>query len=181
MTAKGYALTAGGSLLLLAASFVAGRYTAPTKTVETVKTVETKVVDQDAIAKAVAFAQAEWKRDVQVKTTVRTIYKDGKPSERIVYRDRESQASGSSTVTASTTAETKTHEATTATTEKSKTVETARASWAVQAHAGWGAVSTTPDQYGGEIQFRLLGPVWAGVGADKTDKVRPTASLRMEF
>ena len=176
MTVKEYAIAGGAGIVLFAAGGVVGRYSLPAKTVETVKTVETKVVDQDAIAKAVAFAQSEWKRDV--KTTTRVIYRDGKPVERIVYRDASS--AGSSSSGASSSSEVATHVEETKQTETKKVTES-RASWAIEAHGAWGSASPYPDQYGGQVQFRLLGPVWIGVGAEKTDKVRPSASVRMEF
>lgn len=163
-------IVAGAAAAALVAGGLVGRYTGPTKvetrTVETTRTVEVerKVVDEEAVTKAVAEARATWQRDRQDRTVTRTVYVEGKVSERIVYRDVESHAGGSSsTATASARTDTAHVDATrtTDTERKAEVVtvrETIRPSWRVAAQLRpAGAVFA-----GVEVSRRILGPAWLG-------------------
>ena len=82
------ALVAGGT------GYGAGRFAAPTK-VETREVVrEVQVVDEKVVEARIASARSEWERNVQDHTRVVTRYVEGKPVEKIVYVDRETQATG---------------------------------------------------------------------------------------
>jgi hypothetical protein len=94
------------AIVLLAVSFTAGRYLAPTKTV----TVEKKVVDETAIQAAIAVAKAEWQKTIQDHTRIVTVYKDGKVIEKTVYKDVDTAASGTSNNTSNSASQTEKHE-----------------------------------------------------------------------
>jgi hypothetical protein len=67
---------------------------APTKTLETERVVERKVVDEVEMARRLETAKVEWERNVVDHTRVETRYVEGKPSVRIEYRDRDTTSSG---------------------------------------------------------------------------------------
>jgi hypothetical protein len=170
---------AGSTVAALVAGGLAGRYLSPTKvetrTVETVKTVEVerKTIDQEAVTKAVAEARASWQRDRQDHTVTRTVYVEGKVSERIVYRDVDTHAAGSSSTASATTAtDTRREDATrTAESERKAEVitirETIRPDWRLEAQLRpAGAVFA-----GASVSRRVLGPAWIGVWG------RPEGSL----
>ena len=140
---------------------VAGRYTAP------VRTVETRVENTEAIIQAVAQARREWERDV--KTVTKTVYREGKPVERIVYRDSHAAGttSGATSVTSTSSIESR----------SMTVVDPARPRWAIQ-----GAVAPLdPSRFAVEGQIRVLGPIWLGAGVQKSDSLRPTLSARLEW
>jgi hypothetical protein len=174
----------------LIAGGLAGRYLSPTKvetrTLETVKTVavERRVVDQEAVTRAVAEARASWQRDRQDRTVTRTVYVEGKVSERIVYRDVDTHAAGSSsTASAATTTDTR-HEDATRTAEserKAETVtvrETIRPDWRLEAQLRpSGAVFA-----GASVSRRILGPAWLGAwGRPEGDLGTYGLSVGVEF
>lgn len=185
MTPRSYAIAAGGVLFLLVAAFGAGRYTAPVKIEirETVKTETRTVTDDAAVSKAVATAHSEWQRSLEDHSTIKTVYVAGKVSERIVYRDVESHAAGGASSGSTTTVTVEHHQdaATVQTVEKVKIVESARPAWAIEAHGAWGSLQPYPEAYAGEVQRRILGPLWVGAGIEHSDKWRPMLSARMEF
>lgn len=163
-------LTAGVGAAALVLGGLVGRYSGPTRVetraVEVVKTVEVerKVIDQEAVSKAVAEAQASWQRDREDHTITRTVYIEGKVSERIVYRDVDTHAAGSSATASTTTATGTSHTDATRTadterkTETVKVVETIRPGWRLEAqlHPA-GAVFA-----GASVSRRILGPAWLG-------------------
>ena len=80
--------------MLAAASYGAGRYTAPTKIEERERIVERIVTDEKAVSKAVSDARSIWEREVKDNTRIVTRYLDGKVIERVEYRDRDTTSSG---------------------------------------------------------------------------------------
>jgi hypothetical protein len=162
-------IIAGAAALALAAAFAAGRYAAPTKVVER------SVLDETLVARAVANARAEWQRSITDKTVRRTIYRDGKPVERIVYVDREINSSGSSASSLATQTTASLHLAT------EKITTNARPGWRAGVTAAWspGRLSLEPSRYTAEIDRRLFGTVWVGarLSTDKTAGL----SLALEF
>ena len=172
-------ITGGAVAVALVLGGIGGRYLSPTKVetraVEKVKTVEVekRVVDEQAVVKAVADAKASWQRDREDHTVTRTVYVEGKVSERVVYRDVDTHAAGASSAASATTAKDSVHADTTRTAEtdrKTETVtvrETVRPDWraSVQLRPS-GAVFD-----GAEVSRRILGPVWIGAWG------RPEGSL----
>jgi hypothetical protein len=180
VTTRGYLIAAGAGLLALVAAFLGGRFSAPVRTVEREKVVEKSVRDEHAISQAVAEAQAAWNRSVADHTVTRTIYKEGKPVERVVYVNRETQSAGSSQVTSTVYVDRVVHEVTTQTVTETKIEEGARPGWRGAFSAGWGPDLTAhPSTYGGELSRRLIGPVWVGVWG-RTDKTGGV-SLALEW
>lgn len=167
---RSWPIVAGASAAALLAGGLAGRYLAPTKvetrTVETVKTVEVerKVTDESAVTKAVAEARATWERDRQDHTVVRTVYVEGKISERIVYRDVDTHAGGSTSTDRTTTTTDTSHTDATRTAEtdrKTETVtvrETVRPDWRLAAQLRPAGTVFA----GAEVSRRILGPAWLG-------------------
>lgn len=149
------------ALAAAALGWAVGRHTAPERVTET------RVENTEAIAQAVSQARRKWMRDV--KTTTKTVYVEGKPVERIVYRDSHAGGAeeGSSLgVWAGASAA-----------ATSKTVEPRRAGWAIQAAVD----PLDPRRVGAEAQIRVFGPIWLGAGMQRTDKIRPAVSARVEF
>ncbi len=150
-----------GALLAVVAAFVAGRYTAPAR-------VETRtVIDEAAVSRAVAAARAEWTRNVEDHTITRTVYRDGKVTERIVYVDREVQAGGSAGASSTTT----TAAGSTAASSAARPVAMPpgwraglAASWDLRERPAW------PERWGLEADRRIVGPLWIGLRADTTGR-----------
>jgi len=181
-------VTGAAALAALVIAFVAGRYSAPVKVTEREKVIERTVRDEAAIASAVASARASWQRDVQDHTITRTIYREGKPVERIVYVDRDTHSGGSSEATSSSQLQVTAHEEAQRTTEREKITESGRPGWSVGVGGLWnpGRLSARPERYDLELGRRLFGTVWiaARVEADGvTDlkRARVGAALRLEF
>lgn len=151
-------LIAGGSLVALAAAFLAGRYATPAKVVERVK-VETKTV-----------TVTEWKdrlveKRVQgpVREVEHIVEKPG--AERVITRWTERGPVTTDTTTDSSgSSATKTD----AKTDASRIV-TAQPSWRIEGQAGWSRLSPAPDLYGLGVSRRIAGTVWLGAWA-RTDK-----------
>lgn len=169
-----------GALVACVLSFLGGRFTGPTKIVEKEKVVEKTVRDESAIAKAVADAKAQWSKEVQDHTVTRTIYKEGKIVEKVVFVDRNTKSE--STTETHATEETKivTHEEVAKTVEKEKIVENARPRLRL--------ALSLPLRYpldlkaiAPEFDVRLLGTVWLGARYVHTDKTPLRLSLGVEF
>lgn len=163
-------IVAGSVLGALVIGGLVGRYTGPTKvetrTVETVKTVEVerKVTDTEAVMKAVAEARASWERDRQDHTVVRTVYVEGKISERIVYRDVDTHAGGSTSTASATASADTSHTDATRTAETDRHAETVTVRETIR--PDWRAsVQLRPTGVvfaGAEVSRRILGPAWLG-------------------
>lgn len=156
-----------GAVALVLAAFLIGRRTAPAR-------VEVRtVVDETAVTRAVEAARAEWSRDVEDHTVTRTIYREGKPTERIVYVDREVHSGGASTSTTTATSST-------ASTSRSEVVPAlAPAGWRAGLTGTWDlrAPAQRPDRWGLEADRRLFGPVWIGVRADTSRRAGLAVSV----
>jgi len=166
VTRRFYAEVAVGALLALAAAFYAGRFSAPVKTVETVK-VETKTV-----------TVTEWKDRIVEKRVagpvrVRTITIEKPGGERVVERvvergpvttdtttDHAGQSSGTTASNAATV----------------RLSETGRPGWRAAVSAAWspGRLSLEPARYTAEVDRRLFGTIWLGLRAS-TDKTAGVA------
>jgi hypothetical protein len=182
MTIKQWGIVSAAAILALAVSYTAGRFTAPAKVVEKEKVVEVrkdvKVVDQEAIAAAVASAQAEWKKNESVRTVTKVIYKDGKVVEKIVYRDKETQDSGSSSSSSASSSTVASHSSdtseSTVTKTKEKTTEykTDRYHLSVAAFTKWDHFPTSFGdlKYEGRGEIRILGGLWGGIATIPQDK-----------
>jgi hypothetical protein len=152
-------------------SFSAGRWSAPTKTIERERIVkeQVKVRDELAISEAVSKAQAEWKQNEKVKTIEKTVYKEGQIVEKIVYVDRDSSSSGTNTI--STTNVNAVHNVDVVIdrveVEKEKIVTVEQPRWRVGASAAlqWDKLSLTPADLTYEVrgEVRVIGGLWAGV------------------
>jgi DNA-binding winged helix-turn-helix (wHTH) protein len=175
MTIKQWAAIAIGAVLALGVAFTAGRYSTPAKVIERERIVtvekEVKVVDQQAIASAVAQAKADWKKDEKVRTITKTVYKEGQIVEKIVYKDRETQEGGSSssssaTASSNTSTSTTTSETTTVKDKEKITVaQTDRWRLSLSAATKWDSLPTSFGDltYEGRAELRLVGGLWAGV------------------
>lgn len=174
---KRYALIGVGAIAALVLAFLAGRRTAPVRVEERVK-IETKtVVDQEAVARALTEAKAEWERSTKTRTTTRIVYRDGKPIEKVVYVDRDVLQTATIGIKESSETETKTHGETISTTTQDKVTTFARPTWRLAAQAGWSfdAKALRPSIFGGELSRQVLGPLWLGAWA-RTDS---TAGLSL--
>lgn len=162
MTARRWFIAAAVGLLLLAASFGAGRYTAPVRTVEKTVTVERHVRSETkAETHAAAASQAtaatervvwrtrtivlpdgtrettrEGERGASSTTDTRTAVNDTKVETRIEYRDRIEW--------------------------REKTVDARRPDWHAGALVGVRGLSLRP-QFGGVIERRVLGSASVGL------------------
>jgi lactam utilization protein B len=175
-----YLYEAGAVLAALVVGTVGGRFSAPIKTVEKTITIEKTVRDEEAIARAVADARAQWSKEVQDHTVTRTIYKEGKIVEKVVFVDRDTRSEGSKTTTSEVDTKITTHEEATKTVEKEKVTETGRPRLAVGA--------SLPPRYpvslkavAPELDVRLLGSVWLGARYVHTDETPFRVALRFEF
>lgn len=171
---------AAGALGVCVLAFLGGRFSAPVKTVEKEKVVEKTVRDEDAIARAVANAKAQWAKEVQDHTVTRTIYKEGKIVEKVVFVDRDTKSSGSSEKTSEVASITATHEQTERIVKKEKITEGARPRLRL-------ALSLPPrypvdfKAIAPELDVRLLGTIWLGARYVHTDKTPLRLALGVEF
>lgn len=158
---------AGGALLALVAAYIAGRYSAPTKVVETVR-VETQIQ-----------TVTEWRDRIvyRDRTKVRTVVVERKApdgsSETVTTTTQDNDIAGGSESTGST------DTAVAQTSEAKRVTETGRPGWRASVAAGWspGALSLSPEVYEGRLERRLIGTLWLGAWA-RTDK---TAGLSVGF
>jgi hypothetical protein len=167
MTTKQIGIAIAAGLVALGLAFSAGRFSAPTKTIETEKIVEKKVVDQKAIADAVAVAQSEWKKNEKVNTTTKTVYKDGKISEKYVFFNKELNSSGNSLKLDTMHSDNSTLTSSETTTEKKKVTISEQPRWQVGMNANlkWNDLNLTPSAiiWEGHAQVRVIGGLWAGL------------------
>ena len=170
----------GGVLTALVLAFLGGRFSGPVKVTERVITIEKTIRDEEAITKAVAEARAAWDKQVKDHTITRTLYREGKVVERIVYMDRETTSSGSSSTASTTDLSVKAHEATETATLKEKITERARPRFKL-------ALAAPPSgpldlrAISGEADVRVLGTIWAGVRYTHTDKTPLRLAVGVEF
>lgn len=158
---------AGGSILLLVAAFVAGRYSAPVKVEERVK-VETKTETKTEWKDRIVYVEAK-------RSKVRTEETRKPTGEVVIVKTEETETdtrqarefAGLSLGNFSTQL------------DQSKVTETARPGWRVGVTAGWSDLSLKPDLYGLELSRRVAGTVWAGLWA-RTDRTGGI-SLALEF
>jgi hypothetical protein len=160
-----------GGVVALVVAFVGGRYSAPVKTVETVK-IETKVV-----------TVTEWKDRVvekrvegPVREVERIVEKPG--AERVVTRWIErGPVSVDTTTDASGSASTQAHTSS----QASRVTTAGRPGWRAAMAAAWspGRPSLEPERYTVEVDRRLFGTLWLGVRAS-TDKTAGVA-LALEW
>ena len=175
VTLSARAITIAGlaALGVAVAAYFVGRSRAPVRVEE--RTREVKVIDQEAIQRAVTEAHAEWSRSENVRTVTRIVYRDGKPVEKVIYRDREVAAAGRVESSSAQDTRVTTH----ARDERETETVTvyARPSWRVAGQLGWelGAPSLRPQVFGGEVSRQIVGPVWLGLWA-RTDS---TAGLSL--
>lgn len=166
MTRLRIALGAGVIVAILGA-FLAGRYSSrPRVEVRT-------VVDESAVSRAVELARAEWTRDAEDHTVTRTIYREGRPVERIVYVDREVHSGGTSTTSATTSTAT-------ASTSSSAVVPVAPPpGWRAGLAASWDprALRARPGLWGAEVDRRIVGGLWVGARADSDRRAGLALSL----
>jgi len=161
-----WAVASGATCCL--AGYGAGRFTTPTK-VETRETVrEVKVVDEHAISVAVASAKAEWQKHVDDHTITKTIYKEGKIAEKIVYVDRDTNSSGNSASTQTVTVEVekKIFIDREVVKEKIVTNDPPRLTLAATIGVGFTAGSISPPAYGLLALGRVWGPLVLGAQAE---------------
>ena len=158
MTLQRWHKEALGGLVIAVVFGLAGRFSGPTKVVTTEKVVTKTVVDQAAVAAAVASAKAQWAKEVKDRTVTKIIYREGKPVEKIVYVGRDTTSGGSSEAATSTTVATQTHQETSQTATETKKEEFARPNYSVGLMAklrlGY------PDTYAAQVDYRLFGPLW---------------------
>ena len=159
------------AVLLLALAFVGGRYSAPVEVRERVT--ERMVMDEAAVASAVASARAEWQRETKTRVLIRTVYKDGKPAERTETRDTDSTASGASSSAAASSSASSAHAE--AQKDSQKVTISGRPGWSVGVGGVWdpGRLDPSPSRVLLSLDRRVLGPVWLGASAS----VRPSSSL----
>lgn len=179
---KRFAVPAVCLLVGAAGGGVAGRYLGPTKTVERVIEKVTYKSDEKAISTAVEAAKVEWEKNSQDHTVTKIIYKDGKPVEKIVYVDREVQASGATVKVVEKVVEVEKKVYVDKIVEKEKIVESYRPWIAVEAT---GAFSLTPAwppvAWSAMGDIRVFGPVWIGAGVWRDSEWRPAVKARLEF
>jgi len=167
MTPKQIGIAIAAGLVALGLSFSAGRFSAPTKTIERERIVEKKVIDQKAIADAVSLAQSEWKKNEKVNTTTKTVYKDGKISEKYVFFNKELNSSGNSLKLDTMHTDNSTLTTSETTKEKEKITIAEQPRWQVGANANlkWDNLNLSPSSliWEGHAQVRVIGGLWAGV------------------
>ena len=158
----------GGACVLAAASFGAGRYMAPTKTLETERVVERQVIDEKYTAAKVAEARTTWEREVVDHTRVVTKYVEGKVIERIEYRDRETASSGGTVTVRTEYVDRIVKVEVEKVVEVTKLVERdcPRVTLAATVGAGFRSGAVSPPAYGVEALGRVLGPLVVGAGAE---------------
>jgi hypothetical protein len=183
------------ALALVVLAFIVGQRSAPVKTVEKEVVVEKVVRDEQAIATAVAAAQAEWQKTVKDRTVIRVVYRDGKPVERIVYVNRDTGEGGSSSSSSSGQVEVTSHQVEERVVEREKVVTSARPGWSVAAGGLWdpGQLSVSqaalePERYDLELARRIVGAFWIAVAAqtdgftlEELERARVGLRLRLEF
>lgn len=142
----------------LALAFAAGRFSTPTKTVETTKTVEVESTASKTEIASLKNELAQTKRHT-VKET-RVVYRDGQRVEVIRKEDTHVDTSTEIRIAETEKADTKTE--TKKATESARAVESKRPDWflapLVAVDVRTGAVA-----YGGLVGRRILGPVSVGV------------------
>lgn len=143
-----YLAYAVGALVLLAGTFAAGRYSAPTKTIDRVEYVEK--VREVRLTTVARSTQIKWRR-VTVSTP------DGTTTQT---EDGQSYENENSTETAKVENDTEAR--------KEKVTENVRAQWSISVTAGL-LLPTQQNSYrlvtptfGAHVQRRILGPVWVG-------------------
>lgn len=170
MTLKSRALMSGGVLLALVAAFLAGKYSAPVKTVERVKVetkVETKIEWRDRIV------EKRVEGPVRIRTVV--IEKEGErrtetTEERApVVVDTSTAKDGGASVESDTKS------------DALRITESARPGWRASVAAGWNpsALRLDPSVYELRLERRLLGTLWLGAWG-RTDRTGGL-SLAMEW
>lgn len=142
------------------AGYAVGRLHSPKSRVETKEVIKT-VVDQKAIEEAVTKAKIQWQATVKTKTKVITKYIEGKPSERIVYVDRDAASSGSSDSTTDSKKTTDTHTDTTKQTTQvtERIYQKQQLSIGVFAAKQWNTFDLS-FKYGVNVDYRVWGDIW---------------------
>ncbi len=172
------------ALVLLTLSFAAGRYTAPTKLVESkthtetvikLQTIEQKV-DTAELLKLVRDEMAKIAKDVQ-KTTTKVTKPDGTIEETTVETDKSKIETGTkTTVDSSKTDKSDVHthllDEHLKLDQQFKSTETSSAKWSVGVLAGWQTLGAAPSfnlvptydrlVVGVSVDHKLLGPLWVG-------------------
>jgi hypothetical protein len=159
------AAVAGGIGVALCAGFGAGRYSAPTKVVETERVIERQVIDEKYTASKVAEARTTWEREVVDHTRVVTKYLEGKVVERVEYRDRDTSSSGGTVTVRTEYVDRIVKVEVEKEVVKERLVERDCPRVAVFGTVGlpFSASGTAPLQFGATVTARVLGPLSAVV------------------
>lgn len=161
MTTRQYIAAGGAALALLAASFVAGRYTASPEKVTVRTEGQVRVEYRDRVV------ERKVEGPVRVQVVTRTIQGPAGP-ERVVVRtvergpvttDRAEEGQGAASQAF-----------------RAVTIKEAQPRWLLGASAGLALGSTAP-VWGGQLMYRLAGPVWVGAAADSAGSLRAQLAL----
>jgi hypothetical protein len=146
-----------GALLLAVAAFFGGRFSAPVKTVETVK-IEWLEHTRFDVQERIVTVEAKHKRTEETRAV------DGSVT-IVTTEDTDTRAAHDVSTLALTWASGRQ--------EQEKVTERARPGWRLSLGAGWSDLQARPDLYRLELSRRLVGTVWLGAwaGTDKTGGV----------
>ncbi len=169
-----------GCLAALAAAFLMGRYTGPTKTVE--KT-QIQVVEKQVVKTEIKYVD----REVRVKDTARNVHRevrvvkapDGTVTTTVVTDDK-TKINQASSKEVQSTSDTLAERSSSKTLTTEKTVESARPDWHMALQLGAGAALPIEPQMaiGAVVERRIAGPFWAGLWINVQLSVAPTVVPR---
>jgi hypothetical protein len=158
----------GAAALALIGAFGAGRYMAPTKVEERTREVVVYKTDERAVAKAVSDARTTWEKEVRDNTRIVTKYVEGKPVERVEYRDRDTTSSGGKVErqVVEVVVEKKVEVIKEVEVEKIVTRDAPRLTLAATVGAGFSTTGITAPSYGVLALGRVAGPLVVGAQAE---------------
>jgi len=131
----------------LIGAFLAGRYTAPTKTLITEKTQTSAQIS----AQSATLSDA----DTQTETTVTTIEKPTGEKETVTHITKDTEAASKRVAESVASSQTST--------ESTKTIENAAGKVTLSALAGYSIHDLGSPVYGGSVSKQILGPISVGV------------------
>lgn len=178
VTKHRWPLALTGVVLVMIGSFLMGRYTGPTKTVEKTKT---EYIDREVVRMETKYVEVEAK----TKTVARDVRRERRVEEQpdgtkvttvvIVDKTKVNEASTQAVTQASSAATEKTS---TTTTSTEKIVESARPDWRLGLQLGAGLVlPAQPIMAAGlSLDRRIAGPFWVGIWGQMQLNILPTVT-----